>query len=61
MTIALPLYAMGQFLERQIPVYVVARPQLPVFAVVESLQVTGKINNGLKEEIRISAYSFSPS
>jgi hypothetical protein len=61
MAVALPLPTFSQFPDKQIPVYVFAKPHKPNFALGEPILIDVEINNGLKEEIRISVYSFSPN
>lgn len=56
-----PLQARGQFPERQIPVYVIARPHKTIFIVGEPILIDVEIKNELKEEIRVSTYSSSPT
>lgn len=60
-TLALPVQAMNQFPERQIPVYVIAKPRKAIFAIGEPILIDVEIKNGLKQEIRITTYSVSPN
>jgi hypothetical protein len=47
--------------ERQLPVFVVAKPQKAAFASGEPILIDVEIKNGLNQEIRITAWSFSPN
>ena len=51
----------GQFPDRQISVFVVARPQKAIFILGEPILVDIEIRNELKGEIRLNAYSFVPN
>lgn len=55
------LSASAQFPERQIPVFVIAKPQKEVFVLGEPILIDVEIKNGLNREIRITAWSFSPN
>jgi hypothetical protein len=55
------LSAAAQFPERQIPVFVIAKPQKAVFVSGEPILIDVEIKNGLKKEIRLTAWSFSPN
>ncbi len=55
------LYAPAQFPERQIPVFVIAKPQKTAFVSGEPILIDVEIKNGLNQEIRITSWSFSPN
>src|SRR5262249_53752584 len=55
------LSASAQFPERQIPIFVIAKPQKEVFVSWEPILIDVEIKNGLNGEIRITAWSFSPN
>jgi hypothetical protein len=47
--------------DRNIPVSVIAKPQQLSFAIDEPILIEVEIENGLKEEIRMNAFSLSPN
>ena len=51
----------GQFPDRQISVFVIARPQKAIFSLGQPILVDIEIRNDLKAEIRLTSYSFSPN
>jgi hypothetical protein len=51
----------AQFPERQIPVFVIAKPQKASFLPGEPILIDVEIKNGLNQEIRITAWSFAPN
>jgi hypothetical protein len=55
------LFAAVQFPERQIPVFVIPKPQKAVFVLGEPILIDVEIKNGLSNEIHISAWSFTPN
>ena len=51
----------AQFPERQIPVFVIPKPQKASFLPGEPILIDVEIKNGLNQEIRITAWSFAPN